>query len=231
MRILAVDSAALSASVAAVESGAVRAELVLSTGQTHSRHLMEMIRRTLALAAWPLESVEAFAVTVGPGSFTGLRIGISTVKGLSMATGKPAAGVSSLESLALQCAVGELPVYAFIDGRKGEVYCARYRLRGERLHIEKPETVIAPHDAVQDIDQPVIFAGSGALLYRALLKDKLGRRALFAPPGFDLIRASSVAQLAGEKLERGEFCGAENLIPRYIRRPDAEIRPRRQAIA
>ena len=223
MRILAVNTASMSASVAALEGGMLRAELVLSTGQTHSRHLMEMIDQALALSSWTLENVDGFAVTLGPGSFTGLRIGISTVKGLSMATEKPVAGVSSLEALAFQSTLGDLPVYALIDGRKGEVYCARYRPDREGLVAEGEETVLPPEDVTGEIDQPVIFTGSGALLYRDLIENRLGDRALFAPPGSNMIRASTVARLALEKLEQEHSCTPETLVPRYIRRPDAEV--------
>jgi len=228
MRILAVDTASMSASVAALERGKLRAELVLSTGQTHSRHLMEMIDQALALSSWTLETVDGFAVTIGPGSFTGLRIGISTVKGLSMATQKPVVGVSSLEALAFQCAVGSLPACALIDGRKGEVYCARYRLDEGTLVAEGEEAVLSPEDVAEAIDQPIIFAGSGALLYRDLLKNRLGGWALFAPAGSGLIRASTVARLALQRLVRRDCCQPENLMPRYIRRPDAEIKLEKQ---
>jgi tRNA threonylcarbamoyladenosine biosynthesis protein TsaB len=224
MRILAVDTASMSASVAALERGRLRAELMLSTGQTHTRHLMEMIDQALVLSSWALETVDGFAVTIGPGSFTGLRIGISTVKGLGMATQKPVAGVSSLEALAFQCAVGNLPVCALIDGRKGEVYCARYRQDEGTLVAEGGEAVLPPEDVAGAIDQPVIFTGNGALLYRDLLKNRLGGRALFAPPGSDLIRASTVARLALQRLTHRDCCQPENLAPRYIRRPDAEIK-------
>ncbi len=223
MRILAVDTASISASVAALEDTELHAELVLATGQTHSRHLMEMIHQVLSFSSWPLESVDAFAVSLGPGSFTGLRIGISTVKGLGTALEKPVAGVSSLQALGLQCALGGLPVCALIDGRKGEVYCARYRRKGGQLAAEGREAVLPPREAIRNIDEPVIFAGSGALLYRDLIAGMLGERALFVPPGSDLIRASSVARLARVPLQRPEACRPESLAPRYIRRPDAEI--------
>ncbi len=231
MRVLAVDSAATSASAAAVEDGEVRAELVICTGRTHSRHLMEMIDQVLRLAAWKPRELDALAVTRGPGSFTGLRIGISTVKGLAMALDKPLAGVSSLESLALQCAVGRMPVCALIDGRKGEVYRARYRPADGALAAEGPEAVLPPAEAVGDVDQPTIFCGSGALLYRDLIRECLGDLALFAPPGGDFIRGGSVAQLAMAPLRHPENCRPERLVPRYIRRPDAEVNPRNPIFA
>lgn len=223
MRILAVDTASISASVATLEKGSLVAELVLATGQTHSRHLMQMIDEALALSAWPLETVSGFAVTQGPGSFTGLRIGISTVKGLSLATGKPVAGISSLQALAYQCAIASLPVCALLDGRKGEVYCARYRLREGDLVSESSEAVLPPADVAQDIDEPVLFTGSGARLYADMFKKWLGERALFAPRGSDLIRASTVAQLALRQFQRKDIGAGQSLVPRYIRKPDAEI--------
>ena len=182
---------------------------------------MEMIDAVLRLAAWTREGVDAFAVTLGPGSFTGLRIGISTVKGLALALDKPVAGVSSLEALALQCAVGQTPVCALIDARKGEVYRAWYRLAGERLVARGAEEVLTLDEAIGGAQGPTVFAGSGALLYRDLIREHLGDRALFAPPGSDLIRAGTVARLALEALQQPDECRPGTLAPRYIRRPDA----------
>ncbi len=209
-----------------MDDGEVRAELVLCTGRTHSRHLMEMIDQVLRLADWKPQDLDGLAVTRGPGSFTGLRIGISTVKGLSLALEKPVAGVSSLAALALQCAVGRMPVCALIDGRKGEVYRGLYRLAGDTLAADGPEAVLPPAEAVGDVDRPTVFCGSGALLYRDLIRERLGDLALFAPPGGDLIRAGSVAWLAMASLRHPENCRPERLLPRYIRRPDAETNPR-----
>lgn len=223
MRILAVDTASVSASVATLEDGALRSELTVATGQTHARHLMKMIDDALALSSWTLNAVDGFAVTLGPGSFTGLRIGISTVKGLSMATGKPAAGVSSLQALAYQCAFESMAVCALLDGRRGEVYCARYHLLEGHLVPEGQEAILPPADVVREIDEHAVFTGSGARLYADLFKNRLGDRALFAPPGSDLIRASTVARLALPQLQRKDSGAAQSLMPRYIRKPDAEI--------
>lgn len=223
MRILAVDTASLNASVATLDEGCLRAELLLATNQTHSRHLMSLIDEALVLSSWPLKTVDGFAVTLGPGSFTGLRIGISTVKGLCMATGKPAVGVSSLKALAYQCAFEGLTVCVLLDGRKGEVYFARYHLEKGHLVPDSDEMVLSPEEVAGDIDEPVLFTGSGARLYMDVLINRLGERALFAPPGSDLIRASSVALLALKQFESLDTCEPENLVPNYIRKPDAEI--------
>jgi len=124
MRILAVDTATKSCSVAIVEKESIIAETTLFIEQTHSKHLMKMIDTALNLSGLTVSELDGFAVTRGPGSFTGLRIGISSIKGFAMASGKPVVGVSSLDSLAMQCCFSPYLVSPLLDARKGEVYYA-----------------------------------------------------------------------------------------------------------
>jgi len=131
MKILAVDTATMSCSVAVVEAGCLKAELIQATGETHARHLMTMIDNVLQLSNETMAGIEGFGVTIGPGTFTGLRIGLSTVQGLALAESKPIAGVSSLDALAAQVMAtpGESRslVCALLDARRKEVYHRLYR--------------------------------------------------------------------------------------------------------
>ena len=127
MRILAVDTCAKSCSVAVTDSGCLAGEVFTRLRQTHSRHLMRMVDMTLEISGMTMKEIDAFAVTRGPGSFTGLRIGISAVKGMALAGRKPMIGVSSLQSLAWPMAAPGGLVCAILDAGKGEVYSASYR--------------------------------------------------------------------------------------------------------
>ena len=223
MKILAVDTSTRICGVCVADDGHPVSELTITSGQTHSRHLMDTISRSLEGACVTLEAIDGFAVTRGPGSFTGLRIGISTVKGLAYAAGKPLAGVSSLEALA-QPVSGELAprVCAIIDARKKEVYFAVYRLQEGRL-VEDIAPSVGPPDAIQASGERTLFVGDGALLYETVLRRRHGKHAVFAPLDLNGLRASSVARLGAARLAKGDADPVETMAPLYIRKSDAEL--------
>ena len=223
MKILAVDTATKSCSVAIVEQDAVLGELTSVSGQTHSKHLLEMIHTVMQIAGVGMSSVDGFAVTRGPGSFTGLRIGISSIKGLAFAVNKPVVGISSLEALARQSIPASDFVCPLIDARKGEVYAAIYRVTPEGLIRESDEMVLPPDELLKHIDKPCVFLGSGAVLYREDIMQQLGRLGVFAPQQCHVIRASTIAALGRKRFENGDFDEVAELVPHYIRKSDAEL--------
>ena len=223
MKILAVDTATKSCSIAITERGSLCAELTTLKDQTHSKHLMDLIHKGLGMTGFSVADIDGLAITVGPGSFTGLRIGISTIKGLAHALDKPVVGVSSLEALAWQCADRSYLICSMLDARKSEVYWATYRYTDDRLNRKSDENVGAPGAAVEEIKEPCVFIGSGAQLYRQRLSTALGERAHFVPDGQNLIRASSVAFLSMPRFETQDTVAAADLVPHYIRRSDAEL--------
>ena len=184
---------------------------------------MELIHKGLGMAGFRTADLDGLAVTVGPGSFTGLRIGISTIKGMAHALGKPVVGISSLEVLAWQCADRSYLICPLLDARKSEVYSATYRYTNGTLTRNSPENASAPEAAVQKIKEPCVFIGSGAQLYRKRLSMVLGDLAHFAPAGQNIIRASSVAFLSMERFKKHDTVAAADLVPRYIRKSDAEL--------
>lgn len=224
MKILAVDTATRSCSVALTVGDRLAAEMTTTRKETHSRHLMGMIDTVLRTTGMAATDVDGFAVTRGPGSFTGLRIGISTVKGLALASGKPLAGISGLEALARQFPFSTRLICPILDARKGEVYAARYQVTGDGIREVMGERAVPPIEAVSGIDRPCIFLGDGALLYRDLISENTEAPAWFAPPGFHTLRASIVAFAAGPTLERGDADPPAALTPRYLRKSDAELR-------
>jgi tRNA threonylcarbamoyladenosine biosynthesis protein TsaB len=223
MKILAVDTATNSCSVAATDNGKLAAELTVNKSETHSKHLMEFIHSVLENAGFGIGDIDGLAVTVGPGSFTGLRIGISTIKGLAHALGRPVAGVSTLKALARQC--GQTPhlICPLLDARKGEVYAATYRFTEGQLIQKTGERTMIPEAVVEDIKSACVFIGTGAQLYRQRIVTAAGSLAHFVPEGQNTIKASSVAFLSMPRFEVNDTDGIGGLVPHYIRKSDAEL--------
>lgn len=236
MKILAIDTCSRSCSVAVTDSGHLSGEVTTLRRQTHSRHLMRMVDMTLEISGASIEDIDAFAVTCGPGSFTGLRIGMSTVKGLALAAEKPVVGVSSLQALAWPVAVADGLVCALLDAGKGEVYCACYRFTNGQLSPQPAsgnassgdflfgERVLPPQDLLANINGPCTFVGDGACAYAGMITTRLGDLARLPSGGHHVIRASWVARLAFPRLSRGAADNIDDFIPSYIRKSDAELR-------
>ncbi len=222
MKILAVDTATQSCSVAVVDKESLLAEVTLGSVQTHSKHLVKLINQVNTLSGLTISELDGFAVTRGPGSFTGLRIGISTVKGLAAASGKPVVGVSSLEALASQCFASSYLICPLIDARKGEVYYSSYRLEDGRLIQISKEQVKPPAEVLKGISEPSLFVGNGSLLYRAEIERKMGNFAYFAPTSLNIIRAATVGHLSMKRIENRNTDEIAKLVPHYIRKSDAE---------
>jgi tRNA threonylcarbamoyladenosine biosynthesis protein TsaB len=228
MKILALDTAAESCSVAVADSETdALSEISLVTRQTHSKHLLKMIQTALSFynngAGLDIADMDGFAVAKGPGSFTGLRIGISTVKGLAAASRKPLAGISNSDALAFQFSFSPCLICTLIDARKKEVYTSRYRFQDGILKKEKSDAVLSPDAAIADVCEPCLFVGNGALLYQTLIIEKMGELARFAPPCLNAVRASSIAHLALKRFENNDMDDIASLTPDYIRKSDAEL--------
>ena len=223
MKILAVDTATQSCSVAILNAGSLSAELTTLNDETHSKHLMGLIHNVLDVAGFAAGELDGIAVTIGPGSFTGLRIGVSTVKGMAYALNKPVVGISSLDALAWQCGDCAYLICPMLDARKGEVYSATYRLRGKTLTQTSQQQAAPPAAAFDEIQEPCVFIGSGATLYREDIIESLGDFACFAPEGQHIIRASSIGFLSLQRFKTHDTCDAANLVPQYIRKSDAEL--------
>jgi tRNA threonylcarbamoyladenosine biosynthesis protein TsaB len=223
MKILAVDTATISCSVAVIDNTAVCAELTTCKKQTHSKHLMASIDSVLESADCRTGDLDGFAVTIGPGSFTGLRIGMATIKGLASAVDKPVVGISSLEALAWQCSAHTRLICPLLDARKAEVYGATYRFGKDRLIQQTPACAVRPLAFVREINEPCVLIGSGARLYQKKIQDALGDKAYFVPDDQNIIRASSVGFLGLERFKNNDTVSAADLTPFYIRKSDAEL--------
>lgn len=222
--ILAIENSGLCGSVALVSGDTCIAEQSLLSRLTHSKRLLASIERIMEECQATWENIDAIAVSLGPGSFTGLRIGLGTVKGLAMATNRPLIGISSLEGLASQFSCASVPVFPVFDARKKEVYTACFQPDGRGGLIRRGDyLVLSPENLCGQISGPVILAGDGAALYAELFKAKLGDNAILAPEQIFFPRAASIGFLALERLKNREFLDPAHCTPLYVRASDAEI--------
>jgi tRNA threonylcarbamoyladenosine biosynthesis protein TsaB len=223
MKILAVDTSTQGCSIAVTDGERLISELNFQKSETHSRHLMNLIDGLLGRCGLSLHSIDGFAVAAGPGSFTGLRIGLSTVKGLAMATAKPVSAVSSLDALVegAPCIEGT-HACALIDARKQEVFMARYRcIDGKFTKIS--EEGLATLDCIcSDIDEKTLFVGTGVSPCREFIHRSLGDRAMFIQEEYNFIKARYVAALSREGFKKTTRTSSD-IVPVYIRKSDAEI--------
>jgi tRNA threonylcarbamoyladenosine biosynthesis protein TsaB len=225
--VLAVETATPQGSVSLVGEEGVILERQSGSNTTHAIWLQSAIRDLLAEAPFALEDVDGFAVSAGPGSFTGLRIGLSTVKGLSLATGKPVVAVPTLDAMVELVPVNQQLICPLLDARKKEVYAALYRrLPGGTLRRESDYLVLPPQALAELIDEKVLFLGNGVDVYGDLLADLLGKRAVFASKRFRHPRAAAVGHIGLRLLAQGQADDLDELEPLYVRSSEAEQKRR-----
>jgi tRNA threonylcarbamoyladenosine biosynthesis protein TsaB len=225
--ILSLDTSSPCSSVALTkgtrQNGEVIAALSLTGKVSHSRRLLSAIDVIMQSSGVGWQDLCGIGVSLGPGSFTGLRIGMATAKGLAAAAGKVLLGVLTLDSLAAKC-VTERLICSVVDARKKEVYAAFYRCdrQGWSKRMGEP-VVLSPADLAALIDQPVLLIGDGARIYRDVWHALLPDTALIAPAGLHEPSATSLGLLAGEMFGRGDFLDLGDGAPVYVRSSDAEL--------
>jgi tRNA threonylcarbamoyladenosine biosynthesis protein TsaB len=244
--VLGMETATFCGSVALLADDRLIGSRTLNSSATHSARLLQSIAELLAEADVPLGNVTGIAVSIGPGSFTGVRIGLSAAKGLAFAQRIPMVGVSTLEALAVRAGRDPRLICPVIDARRNETFVAAYRWpRGADL----PRLVVPPgvmpierfldcllaarsatrdrHFAIRNPQSAIrgrcLFLGDGALRYRKPIESRLGQLASFAPPHRILPSAEEIAWLGRRRLARGEFDDPAVLEPVYIRSSDARL--------
>jgi tRNA threonylcarbamoyladenosine biosynthesis protein TsaB len=226
MVVLALDTTTRTGSCALARDGVVIRELASDPGKSHAEHLPGDLMTLLAAARVELDAVDVFAVTTGPGSFTGMRVGIATMQGLAFATGKPLIGVSGLDALAVsgRASMPDLShtVATWVDAWRGEVYAALYEdgREVEPPTVEHPAAVLERHRRRGDAS--ILFIGDGAGSCDALIRAACGGRAVIATPVAPLI-AGTVALIAHDAARGGHRPPADAIRPLYVRRTDAEL--------
>ena len=222
MRILAVDTTSAHGSVALLSGSALTGMLGFSTARPeHAERLLPSMELLLKRAGSSLDEVEAFAVASGPGSFTGLRIGIAAVEGLAYTLGRPAVAVSVLEATAYRYRHRRGRLVCFLDAYRGEIYGAVYDSDGESVRLVSEPVCESPESFLDSVLlEPVeLIAGSGTVSHRELLRERLP--ASVSVPAPSPFLAEEIARLGGERLERGEHAPLGGLDAFYIRPPEA----------
>ena len=223
MIVLAVDTTTPSGSVALLRDGELRGEYNLESATTHSARLLRSVDLLLGADGLDIRAVDAYAVAAGPGSFTGIRIGLSAVKSLAFASGKPVAPVSTLEALALKIAVSPVRLACpVLDAKKGEVYAALFEVRAGRLTEVIPQGAYSPEDffARLPAHRVTAFMGNGLALYREKLLAHVRDKARF--PARSPFIAAEVGRIGHRMLLEGRGVAARELEPVYYRRSQAE---------
>ena len=223
MKILALDTSALVASAAITENGKVLAEYTLNYKLTHSQTIMPMIDEIVKMTETDLNTIDYIACSSGPGSFTGVRIGAATAKGIVHVLNKPIVAVPTLEALAYNIFGTDKFICPIMDARRKQVYNAVYVPEGKKLDVileEDTRIIDDVLDYVKDVDCDVIFVGDAVSLY----KDKIAEldNAIIAPASCNMQRAACVAALAEVYIEEGKYMNGAEFAPEYLRKSQAE---------
>lgn len=225
MTVLALDTATLVSSVALATADTLVAELTLQTKKTHSELLMPHVAQILEMAGIKKSELKAVAVSIGPGSFTGLRIGLATAKALAYALNIPIIGVPTLAAIAFACPVPGVLLAPMLDAQKGNIYQALYSWQNGQLVEIETAKVISLFAALEELsakEKPVVLLGEAAQMYsREILQT--GGNLVLAEPHVIISRAGSLAILSHKMLSRGITHDVMTLEPLYIRRSEAEV--------
>lgn len=225
MKVLAIDSSGMAASAAVANDNNVIAEFTINNRQTHSQTLLPMVDNVVQMSEIPLTEIDAIAVASGPGSFTGLRIGSATAKGLGFALNKPVVPVPSLDALAYKAACFNGIICPLMDARRNQVYTAAYHIKEGRLVniIEQKATGIM--DILPELrayGREVLFLGDGADVYKDIIIKEADMKFSFAPAHISKQSAASVAMLGIIYYSEGRYESAAEHRPFYLRKPQAE---------
>lgn len=225
MLTLAIDTSTKSASIALLRDSDILSESFFNLDVNHSLVLLPALEHLLRLSNIQSGEIDLFACTLGPGSFTGLRVGASTIKGLALATGKPIAGVSTLEALAFNIVSPEISICPMLDAKKDQVYTALYRTgRNYSLERIESERVTDVRRFLQCIDEDVIFIGDGAAKYAVLISEMLPGKSYFASVCHQHVRAAVVGLLGEKKYSEGDVLDSLTFAPAYLRASEAEMK-------
>ena len=221
MKILSVDSSSVTASVAITENGRILAENFINNGLTHSQTLMPMVEKTINESGISVKDIDLFAITNGPGSFTGVRIGIASVKGMADALNKKCLPVSTLEAIAEPLKNEDVIACSVMDARCNQVYTALF-YKGNRISDDKAVLIDELGEELKQYDKKIVFIGDGSVLCYEKLHQII-QNCDIADEKIRYIHGSSIGFVAENIIKNGaELVNSENLVPFYLRLPQAE---------
>jgi len=224
MKILGIESSSLVASAAVVTDDQLTAEYTVNFKKTHSQTLLPMIDEIVRMLDLDLGTIDAIAVAGGPGSFTGLRIGSATAKGLGLALKKPLVHVPTVDAMAYNLWGSDGLICPIMDARRNQVYTGLYHMR-HGIEVVKPQCVMGMAELVQCLEaagEPVIFLGDGVAANKSLIEDGMRVPYEFAPSSHNRQRAATVAALGMEYYKKGITVDAAEFVPDYLRKSQAE---------
>lgn len=225
MNILMIDTSGPACGVAVSRDGQIVCELQLTSGRTHSQRVMPLVDQALELCEMTVADADLLGAVVGPGSFTGVRIGVSTVKALAHAAGKPCIGIDALEALAANALGFDGVICPILDARAQQVYGAMFEsgMPPRRLTEDRAEKLSLFLDRVEATGRDALFLGDGVAAMREAITARLGERARFAPAQHLGLRAASACALAQAYAGGGDKVkDCMTLLPLYLRAPQAE---------
>ena len=222
MLTLAFDTSSRTAAVAVLHDDTILYDSIINTGLNHSEVLLPEIDNALRQIHIKISDIDLFACTLGPGSFTGLRIGVSTLKGLMLATGKPACGVSTLAAVVLNIGYSSELICSMIDAGRGQVYVAYFKYDDKYILQQiSGEQAADPHEIINNTDKNTLFVGDGAIKYADIIKNIKSPEGCLASNLQYYIRASVVGILGRKKFAENDLLDASTLVPFYLRSADA----------
>ena len=225
MKILAIDSSSLVATVAILDEEKILAEYTINHKKTHSQTLLPMLGEITKMIELDVKEIDAIAISGGPGSFTGLRIGSATAKGLALALDIPIVHVPTLDAMAYNVYGTDKIICPIMDARRGQVYTGIYSFEGEELkvHLESSALPIEELlDKLTALGKKTIFLGDGVPVFKEKIDDIYNVEHCYAPAGMNRQRASSVAVLGGVLFEKGIVINSDEHLPEYLRVSQAE---------
>lgn len=225
MKILGIDSSGLVASAAIADEKNIIAEFTVNNKQTHSQTLLPMIEKVVDMSGIELEQIDAIAIAAGPGSFTGLRIGSATAKGIGLALKKPVVSVPTLEGLAYRVSVFDGIICPIMDARRNQVYTGIYKMDKGNLVCLSEQKAVDIHEIMEELekyDEKVIFLGDGVEVQRETIEKEFKKEYCFAPIHLSKQSAAAVAVLGNIYFNQGKAEDAAEHKPIYLRKSQAE---------
>ena len=223
MLLLGIDTSSQAASAALVQDGVIVSEYMLNQKKTHSAHLLPMIEQMLSAAGFTFPDIDCFACGVGPGSFTGVRIGVTTIKGFAQALDKPVVTADSLETLAYGLTTFDGLIVSALFARVDEVFCAAYNSANDGLETVIQPSVMTISELLEKLPHTkCLFVGDGAVLHKELIENTLGENAVFAGERQNIISAANMTLLCAKRAACGTTKKYDEISPLYLRVSQAE---------
>lgn len=225
MRILAIDSSSMVATVAITTDGILNAGYTINHKKTHSQTLLPMIAEIVKMIEIDMDSIDAVAITGGPGSYTGLRIGSATAKGIGLALNKPIINVPTMDALAYNLYSSQYVICPIMDARRGQVYTGIYKFEETEMKTIKPQCIMMIDELIKELDtikESVMFLGDGVDVHKQLIDDIMDTKHYYAPASMNRHKASTLGTIAEIYYKNGKTETAKEHKPEYLRLSQAE---------